>query len=48
VFLGQMADAAILVLEADRTDREHAKSTADLIRRNGGRLVGAVLNKRRR
>jgi succinoglycan biosynthesis transport protein ExoP len=45
--IAQQADGVLLVLEANGTDREHAQDTVDLIRRSGGRLLGAVLNKSR-
>jgi Mrp family chromosome partitioning ATPase len=45
VFLVQHADGVFLVLEANRTDRDQALETVDLIRRSGGRVIGALLNK---
>lgn len=48
LLLGQKADAVVLVVEAERTEREAMRQAAELIRGHGGRLVGALLNKRRR
>ncbi len=45
VFLVQHADAILLVLAAGRTDRNQAIDTVELIRRSGGRVIGALLNK---
>lgn len=45
VFLVQHADAILLVLAASRTDRNQAIDTVELIRRSGGRVIGALLNK---
>lgn len=44
-FLVQQADGVLVVLEANRTDRDHAKNTVELIRQSGGRVIGALLNK---
>lgn len=47
VFLVQHADGVFLVLEANRTDRDQVRDTVELIRRSGGRVIGALLNKTR-
>jgi len=44
-FLVQQADGVLIVLEANRTDREQAQITVDLVRQNGGRVIGALFNK---
>lgn len=44
VFLSQHVDGVLVVLRMDRTDRLYAQSTIDLIRHNGGKMIGAVLN----
>jgi Mrp family chromosome partitioning ATPase len=36
----------LLVIEANRTDRERVVMAADLLRQNGGHIVGAILDKR--
>jgi Mrp family chromosome partitioning ATPase len=35
----------LLVIEANRTDRERVVMAADLLRENGGHIIGAILNK---
>jgi succinoglycan biosynthesis transport protein ExoP len=46
VALGQLADALVLVLEANSTRREAAARVAENLRAAQIRIVGAVLNKR--
>ena len=43
--LGQMADGILLVVAADQTQRSELLAARNLIQRNGGRIVGAILNK---
>jgi hypothetical protein len=47
LFLAQQADAVLLVLGANVTDRGLAQTTVELIRRAGGRVIGALLNRSR-
>jgi len=47
VFLAQHADGVFIVLQANRSDRDQVRETVDLIRRSGGRVIGALLNKTR-
>jgi Mrp family chromosome partitioning ATPase len=35
----------LLIIEANRTDRERVIMAADLLRQNGGHIIGAILNK---
>jgi Mrp family chromosome partitioning ATPase len=35
----------LLVIDANRTDRERVVVTADLLRQGGGQIIGAILNK---
>jgi Mrp family chromosome partitioning ATPase len=43
----RLFDAVVLVIECERTSWEVVQQAADGVRRSGGRLLGAVLNKRR-
>ena len=43
--LASHGDGVLLVIAANATDREQVAATADLLRRNGATIVGAVLNK---
>jgi Mrp family chromosome partitioning ATPase len=47
VMLGQFADGAVIVLEADVTRREVARNLVDELRSADVELLGAVLNNRR-
>ena len=40
-------DACLIVVQADRTDARMVKLAASRLREAGGRVVGAVLNRRR-
>ncbi len=46
VLLGQMADGAILVIEADSTRRETARKAKEILESAKVRLLGAILNNR--
>jgi Mrp family chromosome partitioning ATPase len=39
------SSGVLLVIEANRTDRERVVMAADLLRQNGGHIIGAILNK---
>jgi len=43
--LGQMADGILLVVAADQTQRATLVTARNLIQKNGGRIVGVILNK---
>src|SRR5262249_52772732 len=45
--LASHGDGVLLVIAANATDREQVAATANLLRRNGATIVGAVLNKSR-
>lgn len=45
--IARCADGVIMVIEADKTKRRVAESVAHKIARNGGNLLGVVLNRRK-
>ena len=45
-FLGQLADAAILVIEANSTRKLAARKTKEFLERAGVQLIGTILNNR--
>ena len=47
VALAKLVDGSILVLEAERTRAPAAMESKRLIETSGGRMIGAILNKRR-
>jgi Mrp family chromosome partitioning ATPase len=45
--VARVFDAVVLVIECEKTSWEVVRQAADGVRKSGGRLLGAVLNKRR-
>jgi Mrp family chromosome partitioning ATPase len=43
--LGQMADAILLVVAADQTQKSALLTARNLLQKNGGRIAGVILNK---
>lgn len=45
ISLARHSDGALVVIEANKTDRTNAVTTVSVLRRNGARILGAIVNK---